>query len=182
MPTIREKLIFLCPAGLAANYPQIPDLFNVAGHLELRSGTYSQTMNPGDDDNGGFYEYFSGVGISLTPKRLGFQLQVTDQRFDLYRVFAKLAELSTSTVLGADRFTAVTVFDYRGVLTDEDVARGYALRYGRLLVPALDGGSFRAGYMTCVPGSPVVEVPTPNRRYVKPFTIRFIDQEKTRVW
>lgn len=169
-----QKIIIVCPDHLQSKYGgAIADLFNSDGDLQLIVPTdkYAR-INEGEPSK--YVDAFSQTSIALALRRVGFNITITDQRFELRLALEELAELSLST--GYGRYTPITVLDYARVEW-QDYSQGYTRRIGK--IEGIEdgsggGGTKKAGYRKC----DSTEVPDPKPSlYGGGFRFRFLEKD-----
>lgn len=81
MAAYSQKLIIKCPSHFATKYTAIASLFNTDNNLQLLipSSDYARIE---EGNSSKFYDNFSGTSVTLSPRRVGMNITVNDQRFD----------------------------------------------------------------------------------------------------
>lgn len=172
MPSYSEKLIVLCPSHFKPKWTALADLFTPAGHLQLivTAGNYARVE---EGEQSKYYDFFNGAGVTITPRRVGFNVTVTDQRFELRLAMEELNAISLST--GYGNYVPVTIHDYVRPEWQDYHQQGYTKRVGKIdgFEDGAGGGSSVRGYRKC----DGMDVPsTPGGRYGTGFRFRFLER------
>lgn len=175
MSLIVEKVIIFCPPHLSTKYgPAIPELFAGSNlHLKVPHSQYAEII---EGEECKFYDFFKGVGVTVTRRRVGCNITVKDQRHELRLCLEELAALSLSS--NFKQYALITMHDYTGV-DWANYAQGYVVRKGKLGgFEGLDGdGASRKGYTRC----DRTDVPdSPRRLFSGGFRFRFTEYELSR--
>lgn len=174
MSSYPQKLVIFCPRHLKNKYGEaIADLFNVDGNLELIVQMENYTRL--EEGSGSEYaDYFNGTGVNLSLMRVGFIVNVTDQRFELRLAIEEIRSLSLSTNYGI--YVPLRVRDYCRV-EYSDYVQGWTERVGKIGSVedgAKGGGTNKSGVRHCNSA----EVPDVNSRlYGGGFKFRFLERQ-----
>lgn len=172
MPAYSEKLIIFCPPHFVTKWTAIADLFDVAGNLRLIAspGKYAR-IEEGEESK--YYDYFNNTGVTLSPRRVGFNLTVSDQRFELRLALEELKALSLSTGYGS--YVPITVHDYCRPEW-QDYSQGYTIRVGKFegFEDGNKGGGVQTQGSRQCDGTEVAS--SPSRVYGGGFRFRFLER------
>lgn len=149
MSVFTQKLIISCPSHFQVKYGgAIQDIFTPSGHIQLivPPENYAR-IEEGEQSK--FYDFFRGTGVSINPRRVGMNITVTDQRFEIRLALEELTALSLST--GYHNYVPITIQDYCRPEW-QDYQNGYTVRVGK--IDGFDdgskgGGVLKNGYRKC---------------------------------
>lgn len=174
MNTYNGKLVILCPPHLSTKYGgAIADLFTTDNNLQLPTPmeNYSR-IEEGEQSK--FYDFFKGSGVTITPRRVGFSINISDQRFEIRLALEELVALSLST--GYRNYTPITVHDH--IRPEwQDYTQGYTVRVGKIEGfedGSKGGGTRRDGYKQC----DGVEIPNSSKLFGGGFRFRFLERNQ----